>query len=128
MAQWAFRAYKELSRWKHMGDDYHPSSDEMKGLNFPGRRDMDFLHSHSNEDYMHSNVIDLEKCVKEMENIQGRGGPVGQVTEDEWNSVYEDQGQSNWDFRIDKKDLVSVDAEKEWELICGEERYEWEMI
>lgn len=129
MAQWSLRVHRELSRWKQMGDEYTPSSDEMKHLNMPSRRDMDFLHSYNNEGYMHSNVIDLEKYIEDMDSNGSGGGLIGQSADDELQSTAdEDHDPVNWNFVIEEEESVSFMAEKEWELICGEVTYEWEMV
>lgn len=77
---------------------------------------------------MHSNVLDLEKYVTEMERFRHGGDPVGKRAGDEIHSMAEDHGHFNWNSFIDDETSISDDAEKEWELICGEERNEWELV
>jgi hypothetical protein len=113
-----------------MGNEYTPSSDEMKHLHMPSRRDMDFLHSYNNESYMHSNVLDLEKYVRDIDGTGEKHAPVVQIIDDESGSSADegDGHHPNWNFVIDKEESISVGVDLEWELICGEGMYDWEMI
>jgi hypothetical protein len=112
-----------------MGDEYTPSSNEMKHLKMPSRRDMDFLHSYNNEGYMHSNVIDLERYAKSMERIKNGEDPHAQSTDDEFASADDDDHDPlNWKIIIDEEESNSLLAEKGWELIPGEGACEWEMV
>jgi hypothetical protein len=123
IAQWSLRVHRELSRWKHMGNEYTPSSDEMKHLIMPSRRDMDFLHSHNNEGYMHSNVIDLEKFVKDLEESWDRDDPTAQSTDG-----MRPSNDNEEKFIAEEEASILVAADKEWELICGEKTCDWEIL
>jgi hypothetical protein len=129
MAQWSLRVHRELSRWKRMGDEYTPSSEEMKHLKMPSRRDMDFLHSYNNEGYMHSNVIDLEKYIRRMEEIGNGNGSIRQSTDDEFQFAdEEDHDPFECNIINDEEEPISLITEKEWELVRGDEIYGWEMV
>jgi hypothetical protein len=127
MARWSLRAHQELSRWKKMGDVYTPSSDDMKHLNKPSRREMDFVHSFNNEDYLHSNVIDLEKYIMGAGENENGDGLMGQSAYEEEFLSTDDEGHDPLNWKIEKEP-GSLIAEKEWEVICEEGACGWEMI
>jgi hypothetical protein len=111
-----------------MGDEYTPSFDEMKHLIMPSRRDVDFLHSYNNEGYMHRNVIDLEKHVKEMKRNGNGDDIIGQSTDDIKSTDDEDHDHFNWKIIVNAGYPIFLVAEKEWELVSGEGNYEWELV
>jgi hypothetical protein len=112
-----------------MGDAYTPLFSDMKRLRMPSRRDMNFLHSHSNESYMHSNVMDLENYVREMVMASTRDGGISQTTEEESQSTgHVDHEQPNWKIVVGEQQSTTSVAEKDWELICAGGINEWEMV